>query len=41
MQLLDIPAGVHIDDYYAGMMVVWFFARALAKQWDATAKRRG
>lgn len=32
---LDIPAAVHLDDYYSKMMVAWFFATALAKQWDA------
>ena len=35
-EYLDIPARVHIDDYYAKMMVAWFFATALTKQWDAT-----
>lgn len=35
-EYLEIPASVHIDDYYAKMMVAWFFATALAKQWDAT-----
>ena len=24
-----------LEDYYAKMMVAWFFATALAKQWDA------
>ena len=33
---LEIPAKVHLDDYYSKMMVAWFFATALAKQWDAT-----
>ena len=35
-EYLDIPARVHIDDYYAKMMVAWFYATALAKQWDST-----
>ena len=35
-EYLEIPAKVHLDDYYAKMMVAWFFATALAKQWDAT-----
>ena len=26
------------DDYYLKMMVAWFFATALAKQYDATIK---
>lgn len=29
------PAGVHSDAYYIRMMVAWYFATALAKQWDA------
>lgn len=33
---LEIPTKVHLDDYYSKMMVAWFFATALAKQWDAT-----
>lgn len=33
---LDIPASVHSEEYYVQMMVAWFFATALAKQWDAT-----
>ena len=32
----EIPAKVRLDDYYSKMMVAWFFATALAKQWDAT-----
>ena len=35
-EYLEIPARVRLDDYYAKMMVAWFFATALAKQWDAT-----
>lgn len=31
----EIPAKVRLDDYYSKMMVAWFFATALAKQWDA------
>lgn len=34
-EYLEIPAGVHLDAYYVRMMVAWFFATALAKQWDA------
>ena len=37
-EYLDIPASVHSEDYYARMMVAWFFATALAKQWDAAVK---
>lgn len=35
-ELLDIPAAVRSEEYYVRMMVAWFFATALAKQWDAT-----
>ena len=35
-EYLQIPASVGIDDYYAKMMVAWFYATALTKQWDAT-----
>ena len=34
-EYLAIPAGVKLEDYYAKMMVAWFFATALARQWDA------
>lgn len=34
--LLEIPAAVKSQEYYVKMMVSWFFATALAKQWDAT-----
>ncbi|WP_071705159.1 DNA alkylation repair protein [Murdochiella vaginalis] len=33
---LEIPASVHLEEYYVRMMIAWFFATALAKQWDAT-----
>ncbi len=35
-EYLEIPASVRLEDYYAKMMVAWFFATALTKQWDAT-----
>ena len=35
-EYLEIPAKVHSDEYYVNMMTAWFFATALAKQWDAT-----
>ena len=35
-EYLDIPASVHSEEYYLKMMIAWFFATALAKQWDAT-----
>lgn len=33
---LEIPVSVHREEYYVRMMIAWFFATALAKQWDAT-----
>ncbi|MCR5355051.1 MAG: DNA alkylation repair protein, partial [Lachnospiraceae bacterium] len=30
------PADVVSDEYYVNMMRAWYFATALAKQWDAT-----
>ena len=33
---LEIPASVKSEEYYVKMMVAWFFATALAKQWDET-----
>ena len=35
-EYLEIPAAVRSEEYYVKMMVAWFFATALAKQWDAT-----
>ncbi|MBR2683733.1 MAG: DNA alkylation repair protein [Atopobiaceae bacterium] len=32
---LDMVAGVTSDEYYVRMMVAWYFATALAKQYDA------
>lgn len=34
--LLDLPADVRSEEYYVRMAVAWFFATALAKQWDST-----
>ena len=34
--LLRIPAIIRSEEYYVKMMVAWFFATALAKQWEAT-----
>ena len=34
-EYLEIPAGVCSEEYYVNMMIAWFFATALAKQWDA------
>lgn len=35
-EYLEIPAAVTGEDYYIKMMLAWFYATALAKQWDAT-----
>lgn len=37
-EYLEIPLSVNSEDYYVKMMIAWFFATALAKQWDATIK---
>ena len=34
--ILLLPASIHTDAYYVNMMIAWFLATALAKQWDAT-----
>lgn len=33
---LALVAGVQSEEYYVNMMIAWYFATALAKQWDAT-----
>lgn len=35
-EYLEIPALIHLDDYYINMMIAWFFATALAKRWGDT-----
>ena len=37
-EYLEIPLSVNSEDYYVQMMIAWFFATALAKQWDETIK---
>ena len=37
-EYLEIPVSVHSQEYYVQMMIAWFFATALAKQWDTTVK---
>ena len=32
---LELCARVHSDEYYVNMMSAWYFATALAKQWEA------
>ena len=34
-EYLKIPAAVRSEEYYVKMMIAWFFATALTKQWDA------
>lgn len=34
-EYLEIPAAVKSEEYYVNMMIAWFFATALTKQWDA------
>ena len=33
---LEQVAKVRSEEYYVNMMIAWYFATALAKQWDAT-----
>ena len=33
---LELPAAVRSSEYYVNMMIAWFYATALAKQWDET-----
>lgn len=35
-EYLELPAHIIPQDYYAKMMQAWFYATALAKQWDST-----
>ncbi len=35
-EYLEIPAVVRSEEYYVNMMIAWFFATALAKQWEAS-----
>ena len=32
---LELAGSVRSEEYYVNMMQAWFFATALAKQWDA------
>ena len=34
--LLKIPASIKSEEYYVNMMIAWFYATALAKQWETT-----
>ena len=35
-EYLELAAGVQSEEYYVNMMIAWFLATALAKQWDTT-----
>ena len=35
---LEIPARIKSEEYYVNMMIAWFFATVLAKQWNDTVK---
>lgn len=35
-EYLKMAADVESEEYYVNMMIAWYFATALAKQWDAT-----
>ena len=35
-ECLELAASVRSQEYYINMMLAWYFATALAKQWDAT-----
>ena len=37
-EYLALAASVHSEEYYVNMMIAWYFATALAKQWDAAVK---
>ena len=34
-EYLEAAAGIVSEEYYVNMMIAWYFATALAKQWDA------
>ena len=34
-EYVKLVAGVESDEYYVNMMIAWYMATALAKQWDA------
>jgi len=37
-EYLEWAAAMHSDEYYVNMMLAWYFATALAKQWDAAIR---
>ena len=34
-EYLELVAEIRSEEYYVNMMIAWFLATALAKQWDA------
>ncbi|MGN0732714.1 MAG: DNA alkylation repair protein [Emergencia sp.] len=34
-EYLELVSAIRSDEYYVNMMIAWFFATALAKQWDS------
>ena len=36
-EYLEMVANIHSEEYYVKMVIAWFFATALAKQWDYAA----
>ena len=37
-EYLELVSEVKSEEYYINMMIAWYFATALAKQWDSTIK---
>jgi len=35
-EYLELPAAVSSEEYYVNMMIAWYYATALAKQWEST-----
>ena len=35
-EMLNVVANIHSDEYYINMMIAWYFATALVKQYDDT-----
>ena len=35
-EYLVLPAAVSSEEYYVNMMIAWYYATALAKQWEST-----
>lgn len=35
VEYLEIPAAIESQEYYVNMSIAWFYATALAKQWEA------